>query len=297
MFNMTSCYRIGVLALVAWAGTLNPASAEGPWKWQYSLNLLKGKMGNQVVMPTALYVDEEKRRYYVVDAGGNSLHSFDLEGQYLNTFKPGEQLRQPYTMQRGVGEILWLVEKGRNTLTMVDFKNKSIVNKPLKIADRDVFPDRVVFSGGEAYVSDKLTGRLVVFDEEMRALREIVCRECRGGIKDFEIQADGIWVLDGLGKFIYRLSNTGEVRQKIDIGNEVSFPFAFALDLAGQFYVLDRHNGSIAVLDETGALKFRIMSKGHGHGNLYYPEDLLFDYWGRLCVVDSGNGRVEIYQR
>lgn len=297
---MSKCnrfYLAGILAilLVSWS-TLSVA-AEGPWKWQTSLSIKKDKHGSQMLFPTGLYIDKERERYYVVDAGNNSLHSFDLQGNHLNTFKPGEQLKQPYGMVRDTQDVLWVVEKGRNSLTEIELKEKKIAAHNLKSGDREIYPDRIAYSEGFFYILDKVSGGIVKFDKNLLAVQEIACPKGGGGFVDFAINDGSIWALDSIGKEIYHFDSAGVVKKKFAIGGEVSFPYALAFGPGGQIYVLDRHEGSVVVFDEGGAFKYRFLSKGQSRGRLYYPEDIQFDFLGRLCIVDSGNGRVEIFGR
>lgn len=272
-------------------------AAEGPWKWQLSLNIKKEKQGNQMLFPTGLFIDKERERYYVVDAGNNGLHSFDLQGNHLNTLKPGDQLKQPYGMVRDARDLLWVVEKGRNTLTEIDLKEKKIDTHTLKIGDREIFLDRIELSGGFFYILDKVTGKIVKVDNNLQPIQEISCPEGHGGFVDFALNGGFIWGLDLVDKMIYQLNAGGGVEKKIFIGDNVSFPYALDIGPGGQIYVLDRHEGSIVVFDGSSGYKYRFLTKGQSRGRLYYPEDIQFDFWGRLCVVDSGNGRVEIFSR
>lgn len=297
MANCNRFYLSGIIAILILTWAPLSMATEGPWKWQLSLNIKKEKQGNQMLFPTGLYVDKERERYYVVDAGNNGLHSFDLQGNHLNTLKPGDQLKQPYGMVRDTQDVLWVVEKGRNTLTEIDLKEKKIVTHNLKSGNREIYPDRIAYSEGYFYILDKISGGVVKFDKNLLVVQEISCPEGRGGFVDFAISDGSIWALDNVGKVIYLFGPGGGVQKKFFIGEEVSFPYALDIGPGGQIYVLDRHEGSVVVFDEAGAYKYRFLTKGQSRARLYYPEDIQFDFWGRLCLVDSGNGRVEIFGR
>lgn len=297
MSKFTRLYLPGVFSLLMLLWSASLAAAEGPWKWQFSLNVFKDKQPNQMLLPTALYIDKERERYYVVDAVSNSLHSFDMQGNHLNSLKPGDQLKQPYGMVRDSQEVLWVVEKGRNTLTEIDLKEKKILPHNLKTGTREIYPDRIAIFGGNFYVLDKISGVVLKLDAKLQVVQEFISPGAKGGIVDFSISNGSIWAIDTLDKMIYVFSPSGEVQRKIDIGDSVSFPYALDIGPGGQIYVLDRHEGSVAVFNDSGAYKYKFLTKGQSQGRLYYPEDIQFDYLGRLCVVDSGNGRVEIFAR
>lgn len=297
MLNLKRFYLPGVFSLLALVCSVSPVAADGPWKWQFSLNVIKDKQPNQMLLPTALYIDRERERYYVVDAVSNSLHSFDMLGGHLNSLKPGDQLKQPYGMVRDSKELLWVVEKGRNTLTEIDLKEKKIVPHQLKWGTREIYPDRIALSGGDFYVLDKISGGVLKLDAKLQVVQEFVNPGAQGGIVDFTFSNGSLWTIDTLGKMIYVFSQSGEIQRKIALGDAVSFPYAIAIGPGGQIYVLDRHAGAVAVFDDSGLYKYKFLTKGQARGRLYYPEDIQFDFLGRLCVVDSGNGRVEIFAR
>jgi streptogramin lyase len=297
MANRNKLYLSGTISILILTWAALSLAAEGPWKWQLSLNIMKEKQGNQMLFPTGFYIDKERERYYVVDAGSNGLHSFDIQGNHLNTLKPGDQLMQPFGMVRDSRDVLWVVEKGRNSLTEIDLKDKKIVTHILKLDNREIYPDRIAYAESFFYILDKMSGGVVKFDKNLLAIQVIPCPEGNGGFIDFVIVNGSLWALDSIGRTIYRFDNSGVVSKKIVIGNDVSFPYAIDIGPGGQIYVLDRFEGAVVVLDEAGAYKYKFLTKGQSRAKIYYPDDIQFDFWGRLCVVDSGNGRVEIFGR
>jgi hypothetical protein len=38
------------------------------------------------------------------------------------------------------------------------------------------------------------------------------------------------------------------------------------------------------------------MGPGRAREQLYYPVELKFDPWGRLFVVEEGNGRIQVFK-
>ena len=291
------CFSAVLVVLMVCSFSAFSAAEEGPWKWQLSLNIKNDKHGNQMQFPTGIYIDKERERYYVVDAGNNSLHSFDLQGNHLNTLKPGDQLKQPYGMARDANEVLWVVEKGRNTLTEIDLKEKKIIPHKLLFGDREIYPGQMVIAGGDFFVLDKMTGHIVKLNKDLQLVQEIHSPSGLGTISKFTILNSEIWTLSTIERVVCVYNGKGEFLRKFDISGAVSFPYALEIGSGGQVYVLDRHEGSVAVFEGNGDFKYKFLTKGQSRGRLYYPEDIKFDFLGRLCVVDSGNGRVEIFGR
>ncbi len=100
--------------------------------------------------------------------------------------------------------------------------------------------------------------------------------------------------LEPRDKKIYRFNADGTVARTIDLGSDIEFPVSLAVE-AGFIFVLDRHQDCVFVYDEDGRFRYRFLGIGQAEGKVYFPRQLRFDPWGRLCVVDEGNGRVEVY--
>ena len=290
---------IGVigLAFVLLLVTSGDVFAGSPWKWIFSLK--SGILGSPMVMTSAVYVDKVRERYYVADPGASSLHSFDKNGKYLNSFNPGNQLLAPYDLIRDGEGIIWVVEKGRNSLTKIDLKNKKIEKNTLKKKNGSVvYPDRIYpTDDGGFYVLDKSSGDVIIFNSSLKPSTVFGCRDCARGFVDFVVKGDKLFALESGERAVYSFAKDGTSLGTVKLQGEFSFPFALEVGPTGLLYILDRHRGDIAVFDDSGRFKYRFLSKGHNRKKLYYPEDLLFDPWGRLCVVDAGNGRVEVFSR
>jgi hypothetical protein len=98
------------------------------------------------------------------------------------------------------------------------------------------------------------------------------------------------------GKMV-RFTMDGKPASSVVLEDVVRFPYSLEVGPSGIFYVLDRHGGDVAVFDREGRFRYRFLTPGQARGRLYFPIELKFDPWGRLCVVEEGNGRVEIFKR
>lgn len=292
-------YRLSVVSIfacivVVW-GSNSALAAKEPWKWLFSLRA--DESGSTMINPLAVYADDLRDRYYVADTGNNRLVSFDKSGKYINSFSAADQLKIPFDMVRDNHGIIWLVEKERNSLTKIDIKNKDISPNELLIDGKKVYPDKVSILDGQFYVLDKSTGTINVFDKSLSYQKQYECTECDTGFTDFVIKNNVIYALEQKSQTVYKYKIDGQLLNTIALTDDHQFPFAIEIDNVGNIYILDKHDGSISVYDQRGKLSYKFLSNGHVRGKLYHPEDLLFDPWGRLCVVDTGNGRVEVFSR
>lgn len=270
-------------------------AAKQPWKW--AITLRGTDPATRTMLPTALYIDEARSKYYVVDSGGGKLLSFDKEGQYVQAFDAEGALDKPYDMVRLSDGTLVVVEKGRNTLTRIDLKAKVTTPKALSHEGRQLYPDRLDMVGNKLYVLDKATGDIYRLNEQLAIESRLPAPAASRGIVDFRVEGNSIWALGQMDKRLYQLDAAGKVQTQLELGNSVLFPVSFTRDEAGNFYVLDRHAGTVVMYTGQGREVYRFLSKGQTQERLYYPNEIRLDPWGRLCVVDEGNSRVELYSR
>ena len=297
MKKLTLICLIVFTAMLATAGNVALVhSKEDPWKWTFSLRGDASK--KPILMPTGLWIDAERQRYYVVDSGNSRLLSFDQNGAYLNAFNAGNSLEAPYDMYREEDGTIWVVEKGKNSLTSIDLQSKKITPHTLAVHGTTVYPDRVKKAGDAIYILDRASGDVVVFNENLQYVKTYGCSDCGLGFGDFEIKGDILWAMEKSKPVVYKYSLQGEKLATIQLrADNLEFPYAIEIGPGDIIYLLDRHNGSVSVFDQQGKFKYSAFSLGHVRGKLYYPEDLLLDPWGRLCVIDSGNGRIEVFSR
>ena len=97
---------------------------------------------------------------------------------------------------------------------------------------------------------------------------------------------------------MYKFSLNGTLESRIALdASVVEFPRSLAVADNNSLYVLDRHRGTIVVFGSNGEFKYNFFEAGESRGKLYYPIEIQFDPWGKLCVVEEGNGRVQVFRQ
>jgi len=274
-----------------------PAAANGESSWQWQMSLQINTPGDAMYMPAAVSFDKASERYYAVDTGRNRLVSFSRNGELLQAFTADDRLKAPFDMVRLDSGQLWVVEKGNNSLTHINVAAKEVTPHVLKDGDRQIFPDRIAHVDGKIHLLDRASGQILRLADNLSIEQRFACSDCRGGFIDFVLADGGLWALEPLGKKIYHFAANGNIEQSIELGGEIDFPISLAVESSGFIYVLDRHRNSITAYGLDGRLRYQFLGQGQATGQLHFPRQLRFDPWGRLCVVDEGNGRVEIFQR
>jgi sugar lactone lactonase YvrE len=274
---------------------VSEASSSSPWEWVFTMQEVES--GRGMNLPTAIYADDDASRYYIVDSGNNRLLSYDSNGGFLSAFTANSSLETPFDMIRLPG-YLWVVEKGKNSLTAIDLKGQKITPHVIRHNGKDIFPDRLAIDNNVFYLLDKASGDIVSLDRKLNIKETFACGDCNAGFVDFKIKDGKLWALDQIGKSVYVYSLSGKREKKISLkGYDLQFPRSLAIVENGYIYVLDRHRGIIAAYNSSGHYMFNFLEKGESRGKLYYPIEIQIDPWGRLCVVEEGNGRIQVFSR
>jgi sugar lactone lactonase YvrE len=268
--------------------------AQSPWQWQMSLKI--ETRGNAMYMPSAVAFDNDSQRYYAVDAGRSRLVSFSRDGEMLRAFTADDRLKAPFDMVRLDNGQLWVVEKGRNSITRIDIAARKVEPHIVRDGKRKVFPDRIAHDGKKLYILDRSSGQILRLADNLSVEQRFGRTDSAEGITDFVIVDEEIWALENRSKRVIRFRPDGTIARTIELGEQADFPVSLAV-APGFLYVLDRHQNSILAYGQNGGFRYRFLGPGHARGQLHFPRQIRFDPWGRLCVVDEGNGRIEIFSR
>ncbi|WP_072905021.1 hypothetical protein [Malonomonas rubra] len=287
---------LGALAIFLSGVFASSVLAAGPWN--YDRQLPDRKAGVKIDLATALYVDFDKQRYYLVDAQGGQLVSFDNTGKFLAAFNAGGELKTPISLARSQKGVLWVVDRADNRLLQINPRLQKVQRFRVKYPDGSwVRLGKIAIDPkNRIFVLDQLRGSVLELDDDLSVKRQFRGGEAFAGFVDFKLKSDGIWALDGRKAQIYHFDNSGVASAPVSVSG-LEFPVSLEVDSAGRFYVLDRHAGIVAVYGPAGDKRFEFLGKGKRPGQLWFPEELVFDWDERLCVVDEGNGRVDILTR
>lgn len=285
------------LIIVLQVLTVSLAGAAGPWQFVESL---PNRTADVALGETlALTVDTERQRYYVVDSSHSQLVSFDQQGKFLAALNPGNSLRKPVSMALASGGKLWVAERSTNQLLYVDLEQQQVRSFDLAYPDGlAIMADQVaVDRRNRLFVLDRSRGAVLRLDDNLKVEQTYIGTRDFNGFSKFLLNSDGLWALDGLGRSLTLFADDGKLVRKVKLAGKLTFPVAFAIDAAGQFFLLDRHTGKVVVFDNRGGYSYDFLLKGKRQGQLWFPSDLLFDWMGRLCLINDGNGRIDIYSR
>ncbi len=265
--------------------------------WQLAFVMETGPAGRHLAAPTGLSVDAAAGRYYIVDSGHGRLLSFDRDGKPLRAFDAGGRFQTPVAMVRAGKSRLLVAEKGRATLTLVDLKARKV--RPIEVVSKldgasgRIIPSRMRRYGKSVFVTDSRQGLLFRLGRDLTPRTVYRMPEASGGVVDFSLGDDAVAILTR-DATVRRYAVDGTIRKTVRLDPAPDFAAAFAVAKSGLMAVAERHAGVVRLYGPDGKARQTLMEPGAKAGRLRYPVALLFDPWGRLCVLDEGNGRATV---
>ncbi len=250
----------------------------------------------EVSAPASLTLDLERQRYYVIDSQGGRLLSIDKDGNPLDDFTALGKLLKPTAMTFARPGKMWLVERADNSLLYIDMKTQIIRKFNLHGTDgKALVPDRIATDANHRlYLTDRRSGRIYALDDNLK-IAVAFAPPAGGHFIDFKIKGDQVWALERTNGDIYSFSLSGKQKNRIQLEHELDTPVSLEVDAQQHLYVLDRALAKIYRFSSKGKYIETLGQKGYRRGQLNYPSQLLLDWQQRLCIVNQGNDRIEVF--
>lgn len=217
--------------------------------------------GLNLVSPSGVAVDDERRRVFLADAAHKQIFVLDQEGRYLDSWGPAGGFQRPaglvvdaagrLLVADAMGGVVYVFNADGTLATTVRSKVNpdGRFNRPLNVA---------VGPNGEILVLDAFAFRVEVQDAKGELL--------------------------------------GTIGQLGDAAGYMARPKGLAVDRDGHVFVSDSAFDNIQVFDMAGNLLMFWGGAGRPAGQFNLPAGLFIDQEKRLFVADSYNHRVQVFQ-
>lgn len=287
------CY-VSVLALQVAALAVPPVYAKTP-AW---VSELVFPVPQQVSAPLSMAIDNERQRYYVVDSQNGKLLSYAADGTALTDFDAAGALQHPTDMTFARPGKLWVVERERNCLLYIDMNSKQVREfTPLTSNGKHIFIGRIACDSDHTlYVGDRFSGKILAMDDNLKVVTAFA-PQAGGHFIDFKIVGKQLWALEREQQAVYQFTLDGKQQQRFTLDKSLRFPYSIAIDSSNQVYILDRASAKIYHFNSAGKYMTEFGQKGSRRGQLSYPAQLMCDWQQRLCVVNQGNDRIEVFSQ
>lgn len=236
----------------------------------------------------------------VADTGNGRLLTYTWKDGQLGG---GEQVRlaqlpRPTRLERdAAGGVLVLDGRSRR-IVRVDEAGAFAGQLEIRGASgsHQIVPIGFTIAPSNVYVLDAGDRRVLALDAAGNVVREIPLPSA-GSFTDIASDGGGrVYALDAVGAALWRMDAGGREFQPLaaDLRRQAKFPASIASDRHGSLYVVDRHGGSVVVLDEDGRLRGRGLGSGRADGLLDEPAQICVS-GSEVFVADRNNDRVQVF--
>jgi len=240
------------------------------WSFDSNLSFISriGTWGSEVyqfVTPSAVFLDAEGRRY-VADTGNNRVLIYSPGGSWLDTLGEGGS---------------YSLNSPRDVFTDAD-----------RIYIADTFNDRVLFFNRSTRKLEAVLGLAQVGEEKLTRPVGVFAYANRLYVLDHS-RTGG----DNYGRVaVFSLANLSFIGAagRGTGGVFLSFPEGIAADFLGRIYVADTGNNKVRIFWPDFSPMLSLGDANSTAFNYSSPRDV-FVARGRMYVVDSGHGRVLVY--
>ncbi len=264
---------------------------------------------NQILRPSAVFVDHQFNEIFVTDPGHNRIAIFDSNGVFRFEFSGGGNFSTPVDLAVDGEGFIWILgtTKAGRRLLVFDFDGLFMREVPLPlaadssvitVASFDLGPD------GNVYLFDRVGVRVYVIAPDGEFLRdfglltsldEATRREQVLG--KIRVQAGQLLVPCGsLGRVYVHDLDGALVRtfgRKGTRAGELSFPVAAVVTEDGTLLVLDKHRFNVVCYGPDGKFRGEFGGRGTNPGWFYHPTLLDCDSQGLVYIGQIFQNKIQ----
>jgi len=264
----------------------------------------------QILRPSAIFIDQQFSEVFVADPGHNRIVIFDSAGIYLHEFGGGDHFSTPLDIAVDADGFVWVLGTTRTgrRLSVFDFDGLFVreVSLPVQLAGTEV---RVTSfdldSDNNPWLLDGAGKRLFTIDDDGNVLKivdifsaqdEQVRREqVIGKIRVFGKRI--LVPISSLGA-VYTYDLNGSLIQRFGIRGtqigELNFPAAAIITSDSLLLVLDKHRYNVVCYSLKGRFKGEFGGRGNSPGWFYHPTLLDIDRNNQLYIGQIFNNRIQV---
>jgi DNA-binding beta-propeller fold protein YncE len=292
---------------IAWVQSIATPEDAGIRKgfWGRLWSTMVGQEPSRIVRPYGVYVDR-KKRIYIADTGGNSVHVIDRAGgRYDILYGSGEHnFQSPIGITVDGFSRAYVTDSAAGKVYRFSIDNLQVEPFIVNGLQR---PTGISYNplNQQLYVSDTLAGQIVVFSLKGEELFRFGAKGDSPGEfnhpTDLTIDRRGrVFVTDALNSRIQVFASDGSYLRGFGESGDASGKFAkpkgIAIDSEDHIHVVDALFDTVQIFDEDGHLLLSYGARGNGSGELWMPSGLFIDYDDFIYVSDTYNNRILLYQ-
>lgn len=265
---------------------------------------------NQIVRPSAIYIDKNFDEVFVCDPGHNRIVIFDLDGNFRFEFSGGSYFSTPVSVAVDTKGFVWVLGSTRlgRQLFVFDFDGVYVRNFPIEVAGESEdtqIGNFVLDAADNIYLLDHASARIISFEPSGTFRYAFEVFDDRDKIEKWElvlgalsIDHDRLFIPSGrLGVVkIYDLKGNqlASLGRKGNQIGQLNFPVAVAVSRDGIIMVLDKHRFNVVCFSPERQFIGEFGGKGISPGWFYHPTLLAVDDQNRAIIGQIFNNKIQL---
>ena len=268
----------------------------------------EGELGStELNQPQGVVIDPAGN-LYIVDSGNNRIVKCSLEGDFLKEiggfgWDNGEfNLPSYITMDNGLSLYVTDTQNKRvqrldNYLNFIQSISSNNQEKPF---ENSQLKGVALSRSGELFLADAENDCIIKLDNQFAFQQKLggfesgygalndpqgISVDTRGNLYVADAGNDRIAVYDSFGNFLKELGR-----------GYLNRPYGVEVSRSGVVYVANTFGDNLVALDENGKILFKFGKSGRGEGEFSKPKDLKIHEGKKICIVDSGNNRIQVFE-
>ncbi|MCL7487980.1 MAG: NHL repeat-containing protein [Desulfobulbaceae bacterium] len=239
--------------------------------------------------------------FIVADTGNNRLVKYTLSDRVAKAVEPEMPIITPIAVQVNTrGEIYALDSRDRRiAMFNANGTEKGYLSPKGSPVARKMIPRNFkIDRNDKIYILDLSDDLVLILDPDGNYLRHIPLPEQAGSFSDLAVDSRGtVFVVVSTKVAVYSAAPDADTFSLLSQGirEYANFPTSIALDKSGIIYLVDKHGGSLIMLNPDGSFLGHKFGYGWKESQFYYPTDLCISESGNFIIADRGNSRIQIF--
>jgi len=293
--------KLSILYCILLLGCMvaGPSLGAGPAKMKFVQAVYVGDQEIGLKYPEGVACTNEL--VIVADTANNRLVRYTFNNQAAEPVGPEMPIISPLAVQiNSKGEIYAL--DGRDKRIRIfnpDGTEKGSLSPKGSPVSRKLMPRSFkIDQNDKVYILDLADGLVLVLDAEGNYLRHVPFPGQAGFFSDLAVDGQGnIFLVDSTEVAVYHSGPDADGFELLSKGLKeyANFPTGIAIDKGGTIYLVDKHGGSLVMLNRDGSFLGHKFGYGWKDSQFYYPSQLCISEGGTFVIADRGNSRVQIF--
>lgn len=294
--------KIIILFIILFAGSILAIQSHAAARIKFVMSIYDDGKGLGLKYPEGVACSDNT--FIVADTGNDRLLKYSYQGKKIEASEFEMPVTAPLVAQmNSKGEIYTL--DGRDRRIMILNSNGTekgfLSPKGSPVARKPVPRSFKIDEDDNIYVLDIFAEVVLVLDPQGNYLKHIPFPQEFGFLSDLAVDKQGaVYAVDSVNVAVYSAGPNDKEFTRLTaegLKEYMNFPTRITVDSRGVVYLVDKHGGSIILVNRDGSFLGHKFGYGWRESQFYYPAQMCISPGGGyMFVADRSNSRVQMFE-